>query len=138
MDMKNVLSLPLILATLISCNNTQKMSDNIIAPADSIKNLSYPKTVKDTVSDDYFGTKVEDPYRWLENDTSAETKAWVIAENKVTQHYLEQIPYRQAMKERLSDLWNYEKFSAPFIKTTDYKTKRYCTAKKEMQKPKCF
>ncbi|HET8828884.1 MAG TPA: prolyl oligopeptidase family serine peptidase [Pelobium sp.] len=90
------------------------MSDNIIAPADSIKALAYPKTTKETVSDEYFGTKVEDPYRWLENDTSAETKAWVIAENKVTQNYLGQIPYREAMKDRLSELWNYEKFSAPF------------------------
>ncbi len=118
MDMKHILSLPLILATLISCNNSQKMSDNIIAPADSIKPSVYPKTAKDTVSDDYFGTKVEDPYRWLENDTSAETKAWVVAENKVTQNYLEQIPYRKAMKDRLSELWNYEKFSAPFKEGT--------------------
>nr|WP_294899036.1 prolyl oligopeptidase family serine peptidase [uncultured Pedobacter sp.] len=90
------------------------MSDNIISPADSIKPLAYPKTAKDTVTDDYFGTKVADPYRWLENDTSAATKAWVVAENKVTQNYLEQIPYRKAMKERLTELWNYEKFSAPF------------------------
>jgi prolyl oligopeptidase len=113
--MKNFLSLPLILATLISCNNNNhKMSDNTIAPADSIKTLAYPKTAKGTVTDDYFGTKVPDPYRWLENDTSAETKAWVIAENKVTQNYLKQIPYRKAMKDRLTELWNYEKFSAPF------------------------
>ncbi|HTN19370.1 MAG TPA: prolyl oligopeptidase family serine peptidase [Pelobium sp.] len=90
------------------------MSDNTIAPADSIKTLAYPKTAKGTVTDDYFGTKVADPYRWLENDTSAETKAWVIAENKVTQNYLKQIPYRKAMKDRLTELWNYEKFSAPF------------------------
>ncbi len=115
MNIKPLLSLPLILATLASCNNnTHKMSENIILPADSINNLEYPKTAKGTVSDDYFGTKVEDPYRWLENDTSAETKAWVIAENKVTQNYLGQIPYREAMKDRLSELWNYEKFSAPF------------------------
>lgn len=91
------------------------MSDNIIAPADSIKPLPYPKTEKGNISDDYFGTKVKDPYRWLEDDTSAETKAWVIAENKVTQDYLAQIPYREAMKDRLSELWNYEKFSAPFV-----------------------
>ena len=114
MNIKSLLSLPLILATLVSCNNNTKMSDNIISPADSIKPLAYPKTAKDTVTDDYFGTKVADPYRWLENDTSAATKAWVVAENKVTQNYLEQIPYRKAMKERLTELWNYEKFSAPF------------------------
>lgn len=86
----------------------------MIAPADSIKNLPYPQTAKGTVSDDYFGTVVPDPYRWLENDTSAETKAWVIAENKVTQNYLSQIPYKDEIKKRLEVLWNYEKYSAPF------------------------
>ncbi|WP_442794438.1 prolyl oligopeptidase family serine peptidase [Pelobium manganitolerans] len=90
------------------------MSDHIIAPADSIKLLSYPKSEKGNVTDDYFGTKVADPYRWLENDTSDATKAWVSAQNKVTQDYLAQIPYRDAMKKRLTELWNYEKFSAPF------------------------
>lgn len=116
MNIKTLLGLSLIISTLISCNNNTSptMSENIIAPADSIKTNAYPVTAKGNVIDDYFGTKVADPYRWLENDTSAETKAWVIAENEVTQNYLEQIPYRKAMKDRLSDLWNYEKFSAPF------------------------
>jgi prolyl oligopeptidase len=86
----------------------------MIAPADTIKTLPYPKTAKGNVTDDYFGTIVPDPYRWLENDTSVETKAWVEAENKVTLDYLEQIPYREAIKKRLEVLWNYEKFSAPF------------------------
>ncbi|WP_394347370.1 prolyl oligopeptidase family serine peptidase [Pedobacter cryophilus] len=86
----------------------------MIAPADTIKTLPYPKTAKGNVTDDYFGTIVPDPYRWLENDTSAETKAWVEEENKVTQNYLEQIPYREAIKKKLEVLWNYEKFSAPF------------------------
>lgn len=76
--------------------------------------VTYPQTFKDTsVIDDYFGTKVADPYRWLENDTSAETAAWVAAENKVTQGYLKQIPFRDAIGKRYEHLFNYEKFSAP-------------------------
>ena len=75
----------------------------------------YPttKTVKQT--DDFFGTQVADPYRWLENDQSADTKAWVKRQNEVTSAYLSKIPYRNAIKNRLTELWNYEKFSAPFI-----------------------
>ncbi|WP_304065507.1 prolyl oligopeptidase family serine peptidase [Pedobacter glucosidilyticus] len=86
----------------------------MIAPAEKINVLAYPDTKKESVKNDYFGTIVEDPYRWLEDDVSAETKAWVQAQNKVTQNYLAQIPYREEIKNRLSELWNYEKFSAPF------------------------
>ena len=64
--------------------------------------------------DDYFGTKVPDPYRWLEDDNSPETKAWVEAQNKVTFGYLEQIPERKAILSRLTKLYDYEKYSAPF------------------------
>lgn len=79
--------------------------------------LEYPDTRKDTtVSDDYFGTEVSDPYRWLENDTSAETGEWVKKENELTFGYLEKIPYREDLKERLTELWNYEKYSAPFVR----------------------
>jgi len=82
--------------------------------------LDYPETRKDTtVVDDYFGTEVADPYRWLEDDTSEETANWVKSQNKVTFDYLGSIPYRDAIKERLTTLWNYEKFSAPF-KRGDY------------------
>ncbi len=76
--------------------------------------ITYPKTAKINVTDHYFGTEVIDPYRWLEDDQSAETKAWVIAENKVTQDYLQQIPFREAIRQKLEKLWNYEKYSAPF------------------------
>lgn len=77
--------------------------------------MEYPETRKDSsVSDDYFGTVVEDPYRWLEDDMSDETAKWVAAENEVTFGYLEQIPYREDINNRLTALWNYEKFSAPF------------------------
>nr|WP_211229699.1 prolyl oligopeptidase family serine peptidase [Olivibacter sitiensis] len=76
--------------------------------------MPYPATKKGDLKDTYFGTEVPDPYRWLENDTAADTKEWVKEENDITQAYLSQIPYRKAMYERLEKLWNYEKFSAPF------------------------
>ena len=79
--------------------------------------LKYPVTQKDSsVRDDYFGTIVKDPYRWLENDTSSETAAWVREQNEVTRKYLDQIPFRTAIRKRYEELFNYEKFSAPFRK----------------------
>src|SRR3954447_18814415 len=74
----------------------------------------YPETKTVEQVDDFFGTKVSDPYRWLENDTAEETKDWVKRENAVTNAYMAQIPFRDAIKKRLTELWNYEKFSAPF------------------------
>ncbi len=76
--------------------------------------LDYPKTKKADQVDDYHGTKVSDPYRWLEDDNSAETKSWVEAQNKVTFAYLNSIPIREKIKKRLTELWDYEKYSAPF------------------------
>ena len=76
--------------------------------------LVYPTTEKKIVTDNYFGTDVDDPYRWLEDDRSAETEAWVKEQNKVTFNYLDQISYRDALKDELSEIWNYEKLSAPF------------------------
>jgi prolyl oligopeptidase len=76
--------------------------------------LEYPQTKKIDHVDTYFGVKVADPYRWLEDDNSAETAQWVEAENKVTFGYLEKIPYRQQVKQRLENLYNYPKYSAPF------------------------
>jgi prolyl oligopeptidase len=78
--------------------------------------ITYPVTVKDKTIDVYFDTKVSDPYRWLEDDKSAETAAWVKEENKVTYDYLSKIPFRDALKTRLEKIWNYEKISAPFKK----------------------
>jgi len=74
----------------------------------------YPETKKVNQTDDYFGTKVSDPYRWLEDDRSEETKEWVKQENTVTNAYLAQIPFRDAIKARLTELWNYAKYTAPF------------------------
>ena len=76
--------------------------------------MTYPKTTKIEVSDTYFGISVKDPYRWLEDDRAENTKAWVEAENQVTQNYLSKIPFRDQIKKRLETLWNYEKFTAPF------------------------
>ncbi len=83
------------------------------------KKIEYPVTKKGDVIDTYFGTKVPDPYRWLEDDKSEETAAWVKEQNKVTFSYLEKIPYREEIKTRLEKMWNYEKYSAPF-KEGDY------------------
>jgi len=77
--------------------------------------VKYPITKKDTtVKDNYFGTEVSDPYRWLENDTSAETAQWVKGQNEVTNSYLSQIPFREKIRKRYEELYNYEKYSAPF------------------------
>ena len=80
----------------------------------SIK-LNYPKTIKKAVIDTLFGTEIIDNYRWLEDDRSEETESWVKAENEVSFNYLSEIPFREQLKRRLTELWNYEKLSAPFI-----------------------
>jgi len=82
--------------------------------------LTYPKTKKGTQVDDYFGTKVPDPYHWLEDDNSAETKTWVDEENKVTFDYLAKIPFREKVKNRLTQLWNFEKLTSPYKKAGMY------------------
>lgn len=82
-------------------------------------NGQYPETKKVDQVDTYFDTEVKDPYRWLEDDLADDTKDWVQRQNKVTQAYLDKIPFRGAIKDRLTQLWNYEKYSAPF-KRGDY------------------
>jgi prolyl oligopeptidase len=81
--------------------------------------LVYPDSKPGDTVDNYFGTKVPDPYRWLENDRAPEVEAWVEAQNKVTFSYLEKIPYRQKIKERLTALYNYPKYSSP-VRRGDY------------------
>ncbi|WP_293956256.1 MULTISPECIES: prolyl oligopeptidase family serine peptidase [unclassified Sphingobacterium] len=76
--------------------------------------LTYPTTTKGTVVDEFWGEKIADPYRWLEDDRSAETKNWVEAENKVTFDYLNAIPFRTKLKDQLTEIWNYEKIGTPF------------------------
>jgi prolyl oligopeptidase len=75
--------------------------------------IQYPETKKGETVDVYFDTKVSDPYRWLEDDKSAETGAWVKAQNEVTYGYLDKIPFRDELKKRMEKLWNYEKIGAP-------------------------
>ncbi len=91
---------------LNSCNKELKDNKKIIK-------MEYPKTEKGNVIDDYFGEKVNDPYRWLEDDRSKETESWVKAQNKVTFNYLDQIPMREKLRQQLEKVWNYEKISAP-------------------------
>jgi len=76
----------------------------------------YPTTKTVDQTDEYFGIKVGDPYRWLENDMAADTKDWVTRQNEVTDGYMANIPYREAIKKRLTTLWNYEKYSAPYTR----------------------
>jgi prolyl oligopeptidase len=92
----------------------------LMTTAFSQSKISYPKTAKGNVVDTYFGVQVNEPYRWLENDTSAATAAWVKEENKVTQGYLSQIPFRSSLKKRLTELNNYAKYTSPFKKNGQY------------------
>lgn len=102
------LILPSILAlVLVSCNEGSKEVSS---------KLDYPETKKGDVVDTYFGEEVADPYRWLEDDRSEETGKWVKAQNEVTFDYLNKIPYRKDLEERLKELWNYEKVGAPFVR----------------------
>ena len=98
-----------IALSLVTCQNNNKKNQK----------LKYPETkTVDTVTN-YFGTNVKDPYRWLEDDRSAETESWVEAQNEVTFGYLDQISYRDSLKQQLTEVWNYEKIGAPF-KRGDY------------------
>ncbi len=95
------------LALIFACNNKSMKQKQLSV-------LAAPVTRMDTVVDDYFGTKIADPYRWLENDTAREVIQWVKDQNKSTHHYLDQIPYRNQIKKRLTEIWNFPKYSAPF------------------------
>jgi prolyl oligopeptidase len=97
---------PLLLAVVVAAGA-------VAARADA--KLTYPDTKRVDQVDDYHGTKVPDPYRWLEQDarTSSEVASWIAAENKVTQGWLAQVPQREPIKKRLTTLWNYERFSPP-------------------------
>ncbi len=90
------------------------LSSCVTQTKQSKMNLEYPLTHKGNVEDTYFNEKVADPYRWLEDDLSTETTAWVKEQNKLTFSYLNQIPYRDKLNDRLESIWNYEKVGAPF------------------------
>jgi len=82
--------------------------------------IKYPETKKVDQQDDYFGTIVKDPYRWLEDDNSKETKAWVKEENAVTENYLSLIPFREKVKDELKSMWNYTRYGSPFKEGDHY------------------
>ncbi|MFD0931913.1 prolyl oligopeptidase family protein [Psychroflexus salinarum] len=107
--MKHILMPVAAVCLLASCNDGEKNQAT----------LTYPETKQVDTVDSYFDTEVKDPYRWLENDRSDETEEWVKAQNDLTFGYLEEIPYRDQLKKRLSEVWNYEKIGAPF-KRGDY------------------
>jgi len=100
--MKNLLFIITAILIVSSCKSPDKGK------------IIYPETKKTDIEDNYFGTVVADPYRWLEDDNSDETAAWVEAQNKLTFAYLDKIPYRDEIKARLTEMWNYEKYTAPF------------------------
>ncbi|WP_444997623.1 prolyl oligopeptidase family serine peptidase [Aliikangiella sp. IMCC44359] len=112
------LGLIVLAAVLSSCSNdtpeTAKPATATSVIDNQISPVSYPETKKGNVVDQYFDSKVADPYRWLEDDRSLETGEWVKAQNKVTFDYLSKIPYRSQLKKRLETLWNYEKIGSPF------------------------
>ncbi|HAI40125.1 MAG TPA: S9 family peptidase, partial [Maribacter sp.] len=105
--MKNVIPALFAVALISSCKNESKPEPIIV---------NYPVTAKVDTVDTYFGTEVKDPYRWLEDDRSPETEAWVKDQNKTKFDYLEKIPFRDDLKNRLEKLWNYEKLGSPFKK----------------------
>ncbi|MFT7252520.1 MAG: prolyl oligopeptidase [Flavobacterium sp.] len=109
--MKKIIPIALIAFTFFSCKEEPKPELDMT--------VNYPETKKVDSVDVYFGDSIQDPYRWLEDDNSEETKAWEKAQNVVTFGYLDKIPFRKQIKERLEKLWNYEKISAPF-KEGDY------------------
>ena len=110
--MKKLILFATLLSIFISCKNETEKVKQIIS-------VDYPKTKRVDTVNTYFGETVKDPYRWLEDDRSADTEAWVKAENEVTFGYLDHIPYRKELKDRLTSLWNYEKIGSPF-KEGDY------------------
>lgn len=112
--MMKYLSIGILAVGLTACQQ-----EKVIESKADISVKPYPKTQKIEQKDIFFGTEVEDPYRWLEDDLSQETKNWVKEENEVTEDYLSQIPFREQIRKRLEHLWDYEKVSAPF-RSGDY------------------
>ncbi|MCL6266531.1 prolyl oligopeptidase family serine peptidase [Flagellimonas myxillae] len=102
--MKKICLLTVVIA-MAACQNTPQREPIAV---------TYPNTKKVDTVDTYFGTQIQDPYRWLEDDRSQETEAWVKKQNAVTFGYLDKIPFREDLKNRLEKLWNYEKVGSPF------------------------
>jgi prolyl oligopeptidase len=117
--MKNIFLIFFAFTLFMSCKNAnQQDTSTTLTTSEVIKNpimkVAYPDTRRENVTNDFFGTTIADPYRWLEIDTAAEVSSWVKEQNKSTFGYLENIPYRDAIKERYEELFNYPKLSSPF------------------------
>ena len=113
--LKKTLTCAVVIALAGCSQPAENTTQNEVKTAmKAVNSLDYPETKKGTVVDTYFGENVADPYRWLEDDMSDETAQWVKTQNNLTFSYLEQIPYRDTLKQRLEKLMNYEKISAPF------------------------
>ncbi|MFC3123127.1 prolyl oligopeptidase family serine peptidase [Agaribacter flavus] len=112
----SLLTISLIgLSSLSACHKqTAEQAEKVTQATMSKTNIIYPPTAKGTVVDTYFGTDVADPYRWLEDDRSSETEAWVKIQNEVTQRFLKTIPYRDQIAKKIKNIINYERVSAPF------------------------
>ncbi|MBN1224911.1 MAG: S9 family peptidase [Candidatus Aminicenantes bacterium] len=104
---KRILALTLLLLIAVVPGCQKKAAEQQVS-------LSYPMTKQVEQVDDYFGTRIEDSYRWLEDDTAEEVKAWVSEQNKLTFSYLEKIPFRNQVHQRLTEVYNYPKYSSPF------------------------
>jgi prolyl oligopeptidase len=103
--MKKSILLILATATLFACKQNMRKE---------IEVKPYPESIRENVTDNYFGTDINDPYRWLENDTASSVMKWVDAQNDITFDYLSHIPYREQIRKRLTEIWNYPKYSSPF------------------------
>jgi prolyl oligopeptidase len=113
--LKKTLTCAVVIALAGCSQPAENITQNEVKTAmKAVNSLDYPETKKGAVVDTYFGETVADPYRWLEDDMSEETAQWVKTQNKLTFSYLEQVPYRDTLKQRLEKLMNYEKISAPF------------------------
>ena len=113
--LKKTLTCAVVIALAGCSQPAENITQNEVKTAmEAVNSLHYPETKKGAVVDTYFGETVADPYRWLEDDMSDETAQWVKTQNKLTFSYLEQVPYRDTLKQRLEKLMNYEKISAPF------------------------
>ncbi len=107
-------------ALACGCSHVEAPPPGPATPEPKPMKYEYPKARRGDVVDEYHGVKVPDPYRWLEDPDSPETRAWIEAENRLTFSYLERIPEREAIRRRLETLWNYEKYGVPVKKGGRY------------------
>ncbi len=149
----SIILFSVLFALTASCSNepedkAKPTQAPTIQPAtdNQITTVDYPQTAKGEVVDNYFGSEVADPYRWLEDDMSQETGEWVKSQNTTTFGYLKNIPYRETLKNRLEKIWNYEKVTAPhkegdytYFKKNDGLQNQYVVYRfKEGQDPEVF